>query len=260
MHWADFNVPQFTFLQFSPRIQSLTRIREISSFTVLFSLLLLSSRSSSSADHVRPPVVGILGGIGSGKSSVVQSITGLNLLIVDADRIGHELLLNSDIKTQIRTAFSAAVFDDTGAVDRSKLAKIVFGTSAEQNEARRQLDQILHPAIRREIQTQIRTVSTDVDAVILDAALLLETGWDAECHWLILVDTPEEIREHRVVLNRNWSPEEFARREATQWTIEAKRSRADYIVDNSGSMEDAAASMSQIFTSLLSADSDGNFS
>ncbi|MCP4510497.1 MAG: dephospho-CoA kinase, partial [Fuerstiella sp.] len=140
-------MPQFTFLQFSPRIQSLTRIREISSFTVLFSLL--SSRSSSSADHVRPPVVGILGGIGSGKSSVVQSITGLNLLIVDADRIGHELLLNSDIKTQIRTAFSAAVFDDTGAVDRSKLAKIVFGTSAEQNEARRQLDQILHPAIRR---------------------------------------------------------------------------------------------------------------
>ncbi|MCP4512825.1 MAG: dephospho-CoA kinase, partial [Fuerstiella sp.] len=111
-----------------------------------------------------------------------------------------------------------------------------------------------------EIQTQIRTVSTDVDAVILDAALLLETGWDAECHWLILVDTPEEIREHRVVLNRNWSPEEFARREATQWTIEAKRSRADYIVDNSGSMEDAAASMSQIFTSLLSADSDGNSS
>ncbi|HIE95642.1 MAG TPA: dephospho-CoA kinase [Fuerstia sp.] len=237
-----------------PRIQSLTRIRETSSFTVQFPLL--SSGSSTSADVARPPVIGILGGIGSGKSSVVRHISSLNLLIIDADRIGHELLLNSEIQSQVRTSFGAAVFEDTGAVDRSRLAQVVFGTSVEQQEALKRLEQILHPAIRRRIQSQIETASRDVDAVILDAALLLEAGWDAECDWLIFVDTAAEIREQRVVRNRGWSAEELARREATQWNLEAKRDRADFIVDNSGLMDDAAANMNQIFTSLLSTDAD----
>ncbi|MDG1896984.1 MAG: dephospho-CoA kinase [Fuerstiella sp.] len=219
----------------------------------------MSSGSSTSADRAKPPIIGILGGIGSGKSSVVRHVSDLNLLIIDADKIGHDLLLSSDIKAQIRTSFGAAVFDDRGAVDRSGLAEIVFGSSSEQHEALKQLEQILHPAIRREIQTQIGTVSRDVDAVILDAALLLEAGWDAECNWLIFVETPVEIREQRVIRNRGWSAEELARREATQLMISAKRDQADFIVDNSGSMGDAAAGMSQILTSLLSADSDNKF-
>ena len=219
----------------------------------------MSSGSSNSADPVRPPVFGILGGIGSGKSSVVRHVSGLNLLIVDADRIGHELLLNSDIKAQIRTAFGATVFDDRGAVGRSRLAEIVFGTSVAKNESLKQLEEILHPAIHRKIQSQIETESRDIDAVVLDAALLLEAGWDAECNWLIFVDTPADIREQRVVRNRGWSAEEFARREATQWKMGVKRNQADFIVDNSGSMDDAAASMSQIFTSLLPADSGNQF-
>jgi dephospho-CoA kinase len=239
------------------RIQSLTRIRETSSFTVLFALL--SSGSSTSADRARPPVFGILGGIGSGKSSVVRHVSDLNLLIIDADRIGHELLLNSDIKAQIRTTFSTAVFDDREAVDRPRLAEIVFGTSVEHQEALKQLEQILHPAIHREIQSQIGTASRDVDAVVLDAALLLEAGWDAECNWLIFVDTPAEIRKQRVIRNRSWSAEELSRREAMQWTIDAKRDQADFIVDNSGSMDNAAASMYQILTSLPSADSGNRF-
>ncbi len=166
------------------------------------------------------------------------------------------MLLNSEIQSQIRTSFGAAVFEDTGAVDRSRLAQVVFGTSVEQQEALKRLEQILHPAIRRRIQSQIETASRDVDAVILDAALLLEAGWDAECDWLIFVDTAAEIREQRVVRNRGWSAEELARREATQWNLEAKRDRADFIVDNSGLMDDAAANMNQIFTSLLSTDAD----
>ena len=237
-----------------PKIQSLTRIRESSSFTV--QLLLLSSGSSTFAVPARPPVFGILGGIGSGKSSVVRHVSGLNLLIIDADTIGHELLLNSEIQSQIRTSFGAAVFDQTGAIDRSRLADVVFGTSMQQQEALKRLEQILHPAIHGKIQSKIETASRDVDAVILDAALLLEAGWDAECDWLIFVDTAAEIREQRVIRNRGWSAEELARREATQWNVDAKRDQADFIVDNSGSMDDAAASMSQIFTSLLSTDAD----
>ena len=94
-------------------------------------------------------------------------------------------------------------------------------------------------------------MSRDVDAVILDAALLLEGGWDATCNWLIFIDTPLHLRQQRVQETRNWSAEELARREASQWSIEAKKGRADFVIDNSGSIEQAAIRMQQVFQSLL---------
>lgn len=94
-------------------------------------------------------------------------------------------------------------------------------------------------------------MSRDADAVILDAALLLEGGWDATCDWLIFIDTPQQLREQRVKDNRGWSAEELARREASQLSIDAKKDRADFVIDNSGSIDDAAAQMKQIFSSLI---------
>lgn len=212
----------------------------------------LTSGSLSDTDFTRPPVVGILGGIGSGKSSVVRHLSGLNLFIIDADRIGHELLKDGRIQDQIRTHFGDAVFSDSSTVDRSQLARRVFGQTTEHESARQQLNSILHPAIRREIHSQIKSAPRDADALILDAALLLEGGWDATCDWLIFVDTPLEIRQQRVRENRNWSPEELARREATQWSIQRKKDRADFVVDNSGSIEQAAFEMKQALQSVLS--------
>ncbi len=196
-------------------------------------------------------MIGILGGVGSGKSSVVRSIADLNLFIIDADKIGHDQLAIPEIQSALRASFGDEVFTELGHVDRSKLAKRVFGESSEQSEARQTLNRIIHPAIRRVINSKIDSASTDVDAVILDAALLLEGGWDARCDWLIFVDTPLTIRQERVQEHRGWSAEELARREASQWSIDAKKERADFVVDNSGSIEHAAAQMKQVLTSLL---------
>ena len=198
------------------------------------------------------PVVGILGGVGSGKSSVIRQVTGIQFHIIDADRIGHELLDNPEIQTALRSRFGDDVFTHDGAVDRSQLAKRVFGDSPEHEESRLALNEIIHPAIRRNINTEIDSASRDVDAVILDAALLLEGGWDARCDWLIFVDTPLVIRQKRVRDNRGWSAEELAKREASQWSIEAKKERADFVVDNSGSIDHAAAQMKHVLSSLLS--------
>ena len=196
------------------------------------------------------PTIGILGGIGSGKSSVVRHVTEFRLKIFDADKIGHDLLRDPDVVKRLRQTFPNSVFDADGQVIRPRLARRVFGESADHQAALAQLEQIIHPAIHREIKRQIQAVSTDVDALILDAAILLETGWADECDYLIYVDTPEALRIERVKNSRNWSAEDLARRESSQLPLETKKRRADFIVQNSGTIEDAVHQMTGILRSL----------
>lgn len=198
------------------------------------------------------PTIGILGGIGSGKSSVVRHVTGFELQIIDADKIGHDLLTDPDVLQQLSRSFPSSVFDSGGHVIRSALAQLVFGETAAHQAALEQLEQIVHPAIRREITTQIRAVRPGVDAVILDAAVLLESGWVDVCDYLIYIDTPQEQRIERVRTNRGWSAEELERRESSQLPLTTKRQRADFVVDNSRTIEDAATQMTQVLQDLLS--------
>lgn len=197
------------------------------------------------------PVIGILGGIGSGKSSVISRSEGFKLEIIDADRIGHELLQHPQIQDCIRQQFGDAVFTGVTRIDRALLAQRVFGPTDNHKAALEHLNQIMHPAIRQVIQEKIDTVPADADAVILDAALLLEGGWEATCDWLVFIETPQELREQRVLENRNWSADELARREATQWSLSDKKSRADFVIDNSGSLESATAEMNDVLRTIL---------
>lgn len=197
------------------------------------------------------PTIGILGGIGSGKSSVVRQITEFQLKIIDADRVGHDLLHDPDVLVRLRQTFPASVFDEDGQVLREKLAETVFGESPEHRTALAQLEQIIHPAIHREIRSQIQAVPADIDALILDAAILLETGWADECDHLIFIDTPEAQRIARVQRSRNWSADELRRREMSQLPLDTKKKRADFVVDNSGTIADAVHQMTGILRSLI---------
>lgn len=172
-------------------------------------------------------------------------------MIIDADRIGHELLSTPEISTRIRDVFGASVFSDGGIVDRRRLAERVFGSADQQTQCRRDLEKILHPEIQRETEKRILSVPEDVDAVILDAALLLEAGWADQCDALIFVDVPLEIRRQRVFASRGWSEDELARREAAQWPVDSKRGWAGFVVDNSGSLEDAAQQMKLYLKSIV---------
>ena len=192
---------------------------------------------------MRVPVVGILGGIGSGKSTVVRQVKDLRLQIIDADRIGHDLLSAPEILDQLRAAFDSSIFDDTREVIRPRLAQVVFGETAEHANALSRLNQSIHPAIRQEIQRQILSVPPGIDALIIDAALLLEAGWADQCSALVFIETPQVQRIERVKTNRNWTADELCRREQTQLPVSEKRSRCDYVVDNSGSPEQAGLQM-----------------
>lgn len=195
------------------------------------------------------PTIGILGGIGSGKSSVIRHVTNFDLQVIDADKIGHDLLEDADVLQQLTQTFPVSIFDSSGEVIRLQLAQLVFGKDAEHKAALKQLEQIIHPAIHREITAQIQNASTD--AVILDAAILVETGWADECDLLIYIDTPESQRIERVSTNRNWTAEELKHRESTQLPLTTKKQLADFIVDNSGTIEDASRQLTDILTTLI---------
>jgi dephospho-CoA kinase len=210
----------------------------------------LTSSEKVPVQHPSIPIVGIIGGVGAGKSTVVRNVTDLQLFIIDADHIGHDLLQTNLIRDRLRSAFGDDIFDDAGLVERKRLAEKVFGDSDEQTRNRYQLDEIFHPAIRTEIQRKILQAPHDADAIILDAALLLEAGWADECDAVVFVDTPLQKRQQRVAENRGWSNEELQRREASQWSLSKKREAAEYVVDNSGTPEIAAQQMTEIIRKI----------
>ncbi len=196
-------------------------------------------------------MIGIVGGVGAGKSSVVRLIKSLRLHLIDADTIGHAQLRKESIRDAIVQAFGKSVLDQQGQVDRKTLGALVFGQSAEHANRLSQLNSIVHPAIRSEIHNQIRNAPQDADVIVLDAALLLESGWAAECDAIVMVDTPLPLRQQRVIETRGWSKDEHTRREAAQWSLEKKRAASNCVVDNSGSPEIAAAQMETFLRSVV---------
>lgn len=195
----------------------------------------------------RIPVIGIVGGIGSGKSSLAGALDlHFRCCRLDADAAGHEALQQEPVKHALREQFGAGIFDAQGQVNRGALAAQVFGESVAQREARHRLEEIVHPVIRQTLETRLQQAqqSGQWDLVLLDAALLLEAGWDRMCHGIIFIDVPRPLRLQRVQ-QRGWSEADFDRREASQLSLDEKRRRADFVVDNSQSLESAATSVAE---------------
>lgn len=180
------------------------------------------------------PVIGIIGGIGSGKSSVARwASEHANLAVVDADRLGHLALENDRIKSALRQRFGDQIFDAAGEVQRSALARVVFGPSELQQAARGDLERIVHPEIESRIAEAItQAAAGHCQGVLLDAAVLLESGWQKRCDAVVFVDASDETRECRVAVRSNWSPEELQKREASQLSLREKRERSDAVISN----------------------------
>ena len=189
------------------------------------------------------PVIGIAGGVGSGKSALAAALARrCRVVTLDADRAGHAALQQSDVADEIRQAFGSNVVDEEGRVLRPRLAAVVFGETEAHESARRTLEAIVHPVIRAELERQIGLHQSrqDCDLLVLDAAVLLEAGWQRLCDLLVFLDTPRALRLERVAASRGWSADELTRREASQWPLERKRAAADVIVDNARDIEEAA--------------------
>lgn len=186
------------------------------------------------------PVIGLIGGIGSGKSSVAHQLAKqLDIKIIDGDEIGHQVLKRPDVISQLVEEFGDSLLNEKGEIDRRKLARIVFSDDDNSQDSLNKLEKIVHPLIEGTIDSEIRQ-SKEHDAIILDAAVMFEAGWNRFCDKIIFVDVPEALRFQRIAQSRNWSKQQWQDREARQLTIQEKQERADIIIDNSLSIEHAA--------------------
>jgi dephospho-CoA kinase len=178
-------------------------------------------------------VIGLIGGIGSGKSMVAQMLSELGCAVIDADKVGHELLANPQIAGQVIERFGVDILDEKGAVSRAVLGERAFADAA----ALKQLNSIIHKPLKAELERRISlALALKPQAVVLDAALLLETDWHELCDVLVFVESDQPQRLARVAAQRGWSEQELERRENLQKPLDIKRAKADHILVNNSSV------------------------
>ncbi len=198
------------------------------------------------ADHL--PLIGLVGGIASGKSVVARQLRELGAALLDADRAGHDVLLLPEVETAARQRWGETIFGDDGHVDRARLARIVFDPSPRGSTEREYLERLTHPRIGQMIRLQAARFGQDpgTQALVLDAPVMMESGWDSICDHVLFVDARSAIRAERARA-RGWSDEEFRTREGVQASLDRKRARADVVIDNSGSLESARTQVEQFW-------------
>jgi dephospho-CoA kinase len=181
------------------------------------------------------PVVGLIGGMGSGKSLVAEALAARGATIISGDRLGHQALRQPHLRAQVVERWGKGVLDRNGEVDRRRVAQIVFADPQQ----RQALEGLVFPWIQDRIGEEIAAAQADPKAslIVLDAAIMLEAGWSDVCDRLVFVDAPRELRLRRLAEQRGWSPSEVEAREAAQMPLPEKRRRADVILENSGSLE-----------------------
>jgi len=198
--------------------------------------------------HNRKPLIGIVGGIASGKSSVAAEFGKLGCGVIDADAIVHRLLETDAVRDEIVTRFGPGVLKDTGSVDRQELGNIVFADGEELAA----LNGILHPRVLDETEALLARYERDssVSAVVLDMPLLLEVGWDRRCDKVIFVDCADERRFERARRTRALTEQEVKKRENFQISLDTKKTLADNTIDNNSEFSTLVRQINDIFSGI----------
>jgi dephospho-CoA kinase len=182
-------------------------------------------------------ILGLVGGIASGKSLVANCLSDFGALVLDADRAGHAVLREPEIIAAVRKRWGDKILDSKGQISRREVAKIVF--AAGQEAERKFLEQLTHPRIEALLHKELDAIRNSAEpppVVVIDAALLFEAGWDKLCDKIMFVDAPRDIRLERAVA-RGWSTEQFAAREAAQMPLVEKGARSHIVVRNARTLE-----------------------
>ena len=200
-------------------------------------------------------ILGIVGGIASGKSAVAKLFSQLGAVVIQADAIGHAVLEEDVVIRQAVERWGSEVLQTDGQLDRRQIAQRVFGGGSESEMEF--WERCTHPRIKAEMVQQLDGLRDGVappPAVILDAALLFEAGWSALCDAVVFVDVPRDLRFTRVQ-NREgstgWTRQHFEAREAAQLEVDEKRRRADFVIDNSATLDQTYKQVKRIWDSLI---------
>ena len=180
-------------------------------------------------------IVGLTGGISSGKSTVSSYLKQLEIPIIDADEVARKVVEpNSQGAIEIRKAFGSDVFEEDGSLNRQKLGALIFSNA----ENRQKLDDLLQPLIKIMIIDEIEEYRQKGEPmIVLDLPLLFEKQYEELCEEIIVVYIPRELQLERLMRRNQYTKQEALSRIDSQLSIEEKRKRATVLLDNQGTIQ-----------------------
>ncbi|MDI1255222.1 MAG: dephospho-CoA kinase [Flavobacterium sp.] len=188
-------------------------------------------------------IIGLTGGIGSGKTTVAKQFESLGVPVYIADEAAKEVAKTPEAIAQIRAIFGSEIFDGD-QINRQKLANIVFGDTEKLQE----LNHIIHPLVKQHFDKWLEEYKL-LPFVIREAAILFESGSYLDCDTIITVTAPLELRIERVVNRDNTSRDAILKRMQNQWTDEMKIAKSDFVIENS-SLESTKNQVTKIYSEL----------
>lgn len=193
-------------------------------------------------------VIGLTGGIGSGKSTVSQCLADLGAVILDADKVGHEAFKpNTEAWHEVVATFGRQILTAGGEVDRKKLGEIVFN----QPKALSQLNQIMHPRMHDMMKAQIEEYRRQgADVVVLEAAVLIEANWTSLVDEVWVTVASEAIVLERLKKQRGLDEEQTLARIRSQLSLEERVKHADVIINNDGELAEMKATVKELWARL----------
>jgi dephospho-CoA kinase len=195
------------------------------------------------------PIIGVVGGIGSGKSFIARLFGEVGCLVIDSDAQVREAYRHADVKQMLVKWWGTEVLTPEGEVDRRAIARIVF----EQDDQRRRLELLLHPIVNLQREKEMAAAAHDPDVIayIWDTPLLVEAGLYTQCDAVIYVDAPLEDRLKRVMAQRGWDEAELNRREKLQFPLDRKLKISDYQIVNTTDLGRASSQVREILSRIV---------
>lgn len=193
--------------------------------------------------------VGLTGGVASGKSTVSAVLDELGAVVVDSDVISREVVApGTPGLTAVVGEFGPRVLADDGSLDRSAMARLVFGDA----DARRRLEGIVHPLVLARA-AEVEHAAPSGSLIVHDIPLLVETGQGRRFEVVVVVDVPEEVQLARMTADRGWTAEEGQGRIDAQASREERLAVATHVLDNTGSRADLRRAVEVLYAELADA-------
>jgi dephospho-CoA kinase len=199
------------------------------------------------------PIIGIAGGIGSGKSFVARLFGELGCFVIDSDELVRLAYQETAVRKTLRRWWGDVVFRPDGEINRSEIARRIFSDPAE----KQRLEQLLHPLAnskRDRLMESVENIS-QVLAYVWDTPLLFETDLNRQCDAVVYVEAPLEARLARVAETRGWGGDELARREKLQLPLDKKQELSDYVIRNTADAGETRSQVREVLSRILAGSS-----
>jgi len=201
------------------------------------------------------PIIGLAGGIGSGKSTVAELLGEMRCLVLSADEHVRDAYRDPAVVARLRQWWGDSIADPSGELDRKAVARIVF----ENSEEKKRLENLVHPIVAVKRNEAMRAAADDAQvlAYVWDTPLLFEAGLADQCDAIVFVEASPAHRLERVLRTRGWDEAELLRRQKLQWPLDKKAAISDHVLTNTADADYARGQVRDVLSLILARTSNG---